>query len=55
MLLCGLFHRRSTRVIHMKGCNQQKYEATKSEKYDAGMEAPGSTNIEKEPGDKDFQ
>ena len=46
---------RSSGVVHMKSGNQHQDETTESKKYDAGMEAPGSTNIEKEPGDKDLQ
>jgi hypothetical protein len=39
----------------MKSGNQHEYESTDGEKYDAGIETSGPTNIEKEPGDKDFQ
>jgi len=39
----------------MKSSNQHQHEATESKKYNAGMEASGSTNIEKEPGYKDLQ
>jgi hypothetical protein len=39
----------------MKSGNQHQDEATESKKYNAGKEAPSSTNVEKEPGDKDLQ
>jgi len=39
----------------MKSGNQRQHEAFEGKKYNAGMEGPGSTNIEKEPGDKELQ
>jgi hypothetical protein len=39
----------------MKSGNQHEHEATESKKYDTGVKAPCSMNIEKEPGDKDLQ
>jgi hypothetical protein len=38
----------------MKSGNQHEDETTESKKYDAGMKAPSSTNIEEKPGDKDL-
>lgn len=39
----------------MEGGNQHQDEATESEKHNAGMEAPRSMKIEKEPGDEDLK
>jgi hypothetical protein len=39
----------------MKGGNQHQHEATESKKYNAGMEGPGSSNIEEEASDKYLQ
>jgi hypothetical protein len=39
----------------MKGSNQRQHEAFEGKKYNASMKAPGSPNIEKEPGYKDLQ
>jgi len=36
----------------MKSGNQHQHEATETKKYNAGMEAPGSTNVEVKPGYK---
>jgi hypothetical protein len=39
----------------MKSGNQHQHEAAEGKKYNAGIEAPGPTKIEKKPGCKDFQ
>jgi hypothetical protein len=39
----------------MKSGNQHQDEATESKKYDASIESPAPTDVEKEPGHKDLQ